>query len=269
MIFRLIQIYYKNIAIDFYFGIITNSAMKTIDYSYFIERYIAGEMDQTEKIWFEKELSADISLQKEVQLRKKADRILERQDIISLRNKLSSIEKVRTLKKAGSNKWMAPRYRYAAVITGLLVLGSLLFTNPRMNPDEVIDKYMVPYEYQENSRSAESTFLEAIDFFNNGDYGKALEGFESYLVNNPGSMKITFLSGVANMERKNYEKAETWFNSVIENKNNLYVEDASYYLAWCYIKTKKISKAEELLRAIVTSGGEKYRNSAKSALRKL
>ena len=70
--------------------------MKTIDYSYFIEKYIAGEMEQTEKIWFEKELEGNESLQKDLLLRRKADVILERHDIVSLRNKLVSIEKAKT-----------------------------------------------------------------------------------------------------------------------------------------------------------------------------
>ena len=38
--------------------------MKTIDFSYFIERYNAGEMSDAEKLWFEKELEGDKNLQK-------------------------------------------------------------------------------------------------------------------------------------------------------------------------------------------------------------
>jgi hypothetical protein len=69
--------------------------MKTFDFSEYIERYNAGEMSDSQKKWFEKELEGNIILQNEVSLRKRTDEILENQNIISLRNKLSGIERRR------------------------------------------------------------------------------------------------------------------------------------------------------------------------------
>ncbi|MBK8884836.1 MAG: hypothetical protein IPN67_21525 [Bacteroidales bacterium] len=66
--------------------------MKTIDFSHFIEKYIAGEMGEDEKQWFEKELEGNANLRAEVDLRKKTDLVLKNQNIITLRNKLSVIE---------------------------------------------------------------------------------------------------------------------------------------------------------------------------------
>ena len=45
--------------------------MKTIDFSHFIEKYIAGEMGEDERNWFEKELEGNDNLRNEVDLRKK------------------------------------------------------------------------------------------------------------------------------------------------------------------------------------------------------
>jgi len=67
--------------------------MKTIDFSYYIERFIAGEMSDTEKQWFLKELEANENLRHEVNLRKQTDEILKKKDVMTLRNKLSEIEK--------------------------------------------------------------------------------------------------------------------------------------------------------------------------------
>jgi hypothetical protein len=66
--------------------------MKTIDFSYFIERYNAGEMSESEKQWFLKELEGNEKLRNEVNLRKRTDEILKNQNVMSLRNKLSEIE---------------------------------------------------------------------------------------------------------------------------------------------------------------------------------
>lgn len=69
--------------------------MRTFNLSDFIERYNAGEMSDSQKVWFEKELDGNEKLQNEVNLRKRTDEILGNQNIISLRNKLSAIEKRR------------------------------------------------------------------------------------------------------------------------------------------------------------------------------
>ena len=59
--------------------------MKTIDFSHFIERYIAGEMGEDEREWFEKELEGNENLRTEVNLRKKTDQVLKNQNVISLK----------------------------------------------------------------------------------------------------------------------------------------------------------------------------------------
>src|ERR1035437_3840800 len=64
--------------------------MKTIDFSYFIERYNAGEMSEAEKQWFQKELEGNDKLRNEVHLRKRTDEILKNQNVISLRDRKST-----------------------------------------------------------------------------------------------------------------------------------------------------------------------------------
>lgn len=243
--------------------------MKTIDFSYFIERYHAGEMDQTEKNWFEKELQGNKSLQNEVLLRKKTDIFLERQDLISLRNKLASIEKARKEEMAQSGKLKTPRFRYAAVITGLVVIGSILFFsyNTR-SPEALYNDFYKIYNYPDNSRSAGNSFDEAINYFNNKEFAKALSGFQAYLKNNPGSSKIDFLSGVSNLELKNYPDAEISFNKVLKREVSLYTEDANWCLAMCFLATNDKVKAREQLLLIAKSESN-YQKSARKILRHL
>lgn len=243
--------------------------MKTIDYSYFIERYHAGEMDQTEKIWFEKELQGNKSLQNEVLLRKKTDIILERQDIISLRNKLASIEKTRKEEMAKSGKLKTPRFKYAAVVTGLVVIGSMFFFSfNTQSPARLYNDYYRTYNYPDNSRAAGTSFDEAINYFNNKEFGKALAGFQSYLKYNPGSSKIVFLSGVSYMELKNFPDAEVSFNNVLNKEVSLYTEDATWCLAMCYLATEEKTMARNHLQ-IIAKSDSKYKYSARKILRHL
>jgi tetratricopeptide (TPR) repeat protein len=243
--------------------------MKTIDFSYFIERYNTGEMDHTEITWFEKELEGNESLQKEVLLRKKTDVILERHDIIALRNKLASIEKSRKDELVKNGKLKAPRFRFAAVVTGLIVIGSLLFFSFQKQSSETIyKKYYQEYLYPSTSRSAGTSFDEAIDYFNRKEFDKALTGFQAYLKNNPGSSKNEFLSGVSYMELSNFPDAESSFNKVINKEVSMYTDNANWYLAMCYIATNNKAKAKDQLRKISNSESIN-KNNARKILRHL
>jgi tetratricopeptide (TPR) repeat protein len=243
--------------------------MKTIDYSYFIERYNAGEMNQTEKAWFEKELEGNDSLQNEVTLRKRTDIILERYDIIALRNKLASLEKLRNAEIERKRKLKTPRFRYAAILTSLIIIGSLLFFSfNNQSPETIYKKYYQSYDNPGTSRSVESSFNEAIDYFNKGEFAKALEGFQAYLAKNPGSAQFEFLSGVSNMETRNFPDAESSFNKVINREINLYTYDANWYLAMCYIATHNKTLAKTQFYKISESESI-YRNKARKILRHL
>lgn len=243
--------------------------MKTIDYSYFSERYNAGEMDHTETTWFEKELEGNESLQKDVLLRKKTDVILERHDIIALRNKLASIEKSRKDELVKNGKLKTPRFRFAAVVTGLVVIGSLLFFSFHKQSSETIyKKYYQEYLYPSTSRSAGTSFDEAIDYFNRKEFDKALTGFQAYLKNNPGSSKNEFLSGMSYMELSNFPDAESSFNKVINKEVSMYTDNANWYLAMCYIATDNKAKAKDQLRKISKSESIN-KNNARKILRHL
>jgi len=121
--------------------------MKTIDFSYFIERYNSGEMSEPEKTWFEKELESNKDLRDEVELRKKTDRILEKQSVIRLRNKLSGIEKEHAVVKTSTRPSKYVFMRYAAVFAALMLIGSLIVLNRRsLTVDEIFGKYYTTYE---------------------------------------------------------------------------------------------------------------------------
>jgi TolA-binding protein len=243
--------------------------MKTIDFSYFIESYNAGEMNETEKAWFKRELDGNKSLQNEVQLRNKTDKILLRQDIISLRHKLASIEKARNEKLFNGSKIKSPRFRYAAVFTGLIIISSLLFLSYRtQSPETIYEHYYQVYSNPGATRSLETTFNEAIDYFNKKDFRKALEGFQAYLKANPGSSKFEFLSGISYMEIRNFPDAKLSFNKIIKRGANLYTEDANWYLAMCYLATSEKDKAKEQLHKII-KGESIHKNKAKKILRHL
>jgi len=248
--------------------------MKTIDFSYFIERYNAGEMSEAEKQWFQKELEGNEKLRNEVSLRKRTDDILKNQNVISLRSKLSRIENQRKEVTQSSKDSKKTTYiRYAAVFAGLILIGSItLFSGMNLSSEKIMKHYYKVYEPPTNQRSAQSgadaDFTLALEFYNTHDYENAAILFNKVLDNKPNDMRTVLLKGVSNFEEKKYPDAKQSFGKVINDKNNLYIDQAQWYLALCYLNTDETEKAKQLFKIIGKEDGI-YKNDAKKIIRGL
>ena len=247
--------------------------MKTIDFSYFIERYNAGDMSDSEKQWFLKELDGNEKLRNEVNLRKRTDEVLESQNIISLRGKLSGIEKRREANIPVRNSKKPAYLNYAAVIAVLVLIGSItMFSGKTLSSDKIMNRYYKVYEPPTGQRSVQSgtnaDFTLALELYNTHDYEKAAILFNKVVESNPKDMQSTLLNGIANFENNKYPEAKRSFGNVINDNNNLYIDQAQWYLALCYVKTDEREKAIQQLEIIKKEGGI-YRNDAKKIIRKL
>ena len=247
--------------------------MKTIDFSYFIERYNAGEMSDSERQWFQKELEGNEKLRDEVNLRKNTDLVLKNQNLIALRNKLSAIEKKRESKVVVKNANRPVIINYAAVIVALVVIGSaILFKVKDPGSEEVLSRYYEAYDPPANQRSGlteeNEDFTLALEFYNTHDYENAAVFFNKVLTSNPKDMQSALLNGVSNFEDKKYPEAQQSFVRVIDDNNNLFIETAKWYLALCYIKTDEMDKAIKQLQMITKEGGI-YSKDAKKIVRNL
>jgi hypothetical protein len=246
--------------------------MEKISLSYSIERYIAGEMSDSEKEWFEAKVNEDENLRHEVNVRRKTDKILEDRNIRSLKNKLSAIEKRRNEKRYSLPPHIPAYLKYAAVFLGIIFLGSAsLFFGSRLNGSQVIDQYYKPYEPATGQRSGRciqnDDFMVALNLYNTHEYGKAAVLFSKVVESNPEDMQSELLNGLSNFEDKKYPEAKNSFVNVIDNKNNFFVETAKWYLALCYVKTNEREKAIMLFENIGNESGI-YRKDAKNIIRR-
>jgi tetratricopeptide (TPR) repeat protein len=242
--------------------------MKTSDFSYFIERYNAGEMNKEEIIWFRKELEGNEKLRDEVALRKKTDMVLKNHNVIKLRNKLSEIEKQRVVAVPVKNRRKYLPLKYAAMVAGLVLAGSIYVYNTRnLSTQEILERYYTSYEVTSASRSQQtivnSDYSTALEYYNIHDFRNAALYFSKVLESDPKFMESTMLNGVSNFEEKKYPEAEQSFSKVINNNDNLYLEDAQWYLALCYLNTNEKEKAENQLAMIKRSESIYSRNAAK------
>lgn len=247
--------------------------MKTKDFSYFIERYISFEMTGSERQWFIKEMEDNPDLKLEVDLRKKSDEILKRQSVMSLRIKLSELENNRREKEKAAVIKRLSLLKYVAVFAGIVIITSLiLFTGKTLTSEEIVNQFYQAYEAPSVQRSSStdtnSEYILGLKYYNAQDYRSAASQFAKVLEKNPNDMQIHLLSGVSKMEDKKYNDAKRSFTTVIDDKDNLFIESAKWYLALCYLKTEENTKATELLVSIKDEGGL-YRREAKKILRKI
>jgi len=248
--------------------------MKTIDFSYFIERYNADEMNAEEKSWFEKELEGNEKLRREVELRKKTEAILKDRDILALRSKLNSIEKKRMEQTPARRSQAGSRnLKYAAAAGVFVVFGTIaLLRNGNMSNSEIFDKYYRSYEVTAPSRSAASginqDFLLGVEYYRVHDYKSAALYFSKVVEQDSKNMESTLLYGVSSFEVNNYPEAEKSFVKVIDDNDNLFIEEARWYLALCYIKSDDKDSAVKQLSEIRDSKSI-YRKEAAKILRKI
>ena len=247
--------------------------MKTIDFSYFIERYIAGEMNDAEQNWFLREIEGNTRLREEVELRKKTDKVLKIHDIIQLRNKLSEIEKNREHRVPSKASGRRLPIGIAAAVAGLIILGSIAFFGSRhLTSDELISQYYKPYDGISVSRSlqtdASTNYSTGIDYYNIHDYKNAALYFSKVLASDPDDMESTMFYGTSSFEEKNYPEAKKSFSKVIDNNNNLFIEDAEWYLALCYLKSNEMKKAVDEL-TIIKNSRSIYSSNAGKILKRM
>ena len=248
--------------------------MKTIDFSYFIERYNAGEMNTEEKKWFEKELEGNEKLRREVELRKKTEAILKDSDIMALRNKLNSIEKKRVEQPPVRRSSAVSRnIKYVAAAGVFVVFGAIaLLRSDNVSNSEIFEKFYRSYEVTAPSRSAASginqDFLLGVEYYKVHDYKSAALYFSKVVEQDSKNMESTLLYGVSNFEISNYPEAEESFVKVIDDNDNLFIEEARWYLALCYIRSDENDRAVKQLTEIKNSRSI-YRKEAAKILRKI
>jgi TolA-binding protein len=253
--------------------------MKTIDFNYFIERYLDNEMEPAEKNWFEKEIEGNDSLRKELELRRRTDSVLRNSDIMGLRAQINAIEK----EKNRENDWTAARrrmLRYAALATIVLITGtSIWLPNRKMSNDSIFDKYyqFTPTATNEVTRSSVDQFnpvyQAALNNFENGQFDQAINYFLSFTSdmqsnNEDVQMGVEMMLGHSYAGVKKYNEAGLSYKKVIDQNDNLYIEDANWLLGLCYIKTDNNDQARSQMKVIAESES-RYRKDAASVLRKM
>lgn len=248
-----------------------------INYSEFIDRYLDKDLSGPELNWFKKELDSNSELQAELKLQKELNEALGQDDILDLREKLNAIHEMvdpepkrKRIKRTLAGNWAGIAAASAVI---LVAFGFLLstFINPKQTAEELFDQYYEPYVVPTNYRSStgiDNVFHKALIEFGNHDYQKAIDLFRQVLTEDESRMDATLLTGISNIEIENWNAANHSLQKVIDHNDNLFIEQAEWYLALCYLQTGELEKAGARFGKMITENSL-YKEEALDILNKL
>jgi len=246
--------------------------MSIINMNDAIERYLSGMMTKEEELWLNAEVKGNPELGSELELRRRTNKILLDMSVIELRGKLEAIEMRRRVANP-VHRTAVRAAKAAAVVAGAAIISSsIYFPNRNISPEKLYSHYYKGYEAVSYTRSARAEtnalFVSAMEAIRSKNYDQAVNYLDQIVNTDQANIEAVFMLGVANMENRNYPKAEALFERVLNHNDNLFIEDANWYLGLCYMVNEEKEKAIRQFEYIAGTKS-KFSKEAKRLVRKL
>jgi len=242
-----------------------------------LESYIHSELSSEELASFEAELTSNQKLMDEIELIKNIDLALSETDVMQLRNNLQNIAGEiaanKQTERSFSGKLKAKRIVLSTVAASLiLLLGITGIMSRQSSQDDIYQKFYNRYEATGIVRSANltanKTLSEALQKFEDQDYNAALDLFSEVISRDQNNMVGHFYTGVSLQETGKYQNAIKEYETVIIDKDNLFTEQAEWYIGLCYLQTNENKKAYQQFKKIAKNEGF-YQKKALTILSKI
>lgn len=242
-----------------------------------IEDYIYDRLSEMELASFESELADNKELVAEIELVENIDKALQENDIMQLRAKLGNIANDNINEKQAERS-IAFKFRHRRIALSvvaaslILLLGITGLLSKYTSEGNVYQKFYAKYETTGISRSsnteADKTLSIALQKFNNQEYETALNLLQEVISKDNDNSVGHFYSGVTLQELGRYHRAIEEYQAVVINKDNLFVEQAEWYIGLCYLQTSESEKAIKQFNRIANGKGF-YQPKAVAILNKL
>ncbi len=223
-----------------------------------IEKYIDGELTGKELFNFKDLLSTDNDIKRDYNLSMEINNSIIEDDVMALRETMDYMYAEESEVKRIPPVFTKRRFYYAAASAALLIAtGGLVqrLARPDLDNNAVFEKYYAPYDvtvtYRSGNTEVDRLWLNALECYEEKDFEHALILFEEVLVTRENDLAVSLYSGISYIEEEKYQKATKSFNNIISHNDNLFIEQAKWYLAMCYLKTENTVKAKNVLNEII------------------
>ncbi|HNW50309.1 MAG TPA: hypothetical protein PKH79_04450 [Prolixibacteraceae bacterium] len=242
-----------------------------------IDNYLMDYLDKKNRSEFEAQLEEDLKLKEETVLQNEINQSILETDIINLRNSLSEIaeehkesNKVRKLIPEGIQRKPLRYIGVAASAAAIVTVGAFTLTQQKVSSEQLFQQAYLPYDAASlfRSYSPSSPLLKGVDFYNEKKFDDAIAQFDIVLNENGSDPMCNFYTGLCHMEKNDYNDAIHSFQKVILDNDNLFTEQAEWYMALSLLKTNEMNRAYVVLNRIVDNKGY-YKKKAKELLSRL
>jgi len=226
-----------------------------------IEKYLDRELKAEDIRNIEDQMKNDPDFAKEVQLNKELSQAIMEKDVMNLRRSMQSIhEKHNNRRKlAGKVIKLFEEKTYAttsiaAAIVLALVVGALMIFGVQNQPAEnLFASYYQPDEavmiVRSGSNPEDIDLKEALLAYHEKNYDNAI----ALLDKQNNNILAKYYLGLSYLETDKINNAITTFKAIIDHNNNLFVEQAEWYLALCYVKNDQEAEAKIWFEKIADS----------------
>jgi tetratricopeptide (TPR) repeat protein len=248
---------------------------KMSKYDEFIQPFLDGELSREELDWFNKELQSNAVLAEDIKLYREVDNAVREQDVMDLRDQLDVIHNSigDPTREPDQHSRIRKFLSYGAIasLAILISFGIMLkVQHKKLTNEQIYQRHYEPYEVTMVYRSGQTQSLInlAQTKYDARDYFGAIEIYEQILGMEPGNMESNLYSGISYLETEQYSKAENRFGTIIDHKDNLYIEQAEWYLGFCYLQTGKNLEARAHFKEI-SKGEGSFSKKARKIMRSI
>lgn len=242
--------------------------------AYSIEEYIDGTLSGMELDEFNAELVQNPELLREVEFRSEVNKVLRDYSFFEIRKLLKkqlnkgfvNYSSVINIKRKAFRTW----HLVAASFALLLTVGGLwyIFSLNTSSTERFVNMYYNPSHLTLQVRSGEidpdEGNLEAFNFYQENNFKCALE----YLDTLENKITARFYSGIWYMEYEMFDLAIDAFEYIVRDNDNLFVEQAEWYLGFVYLMNNRKKDALKQFTKISVSESF-YKNQASEILKYL
>jgi len=223
-----------------------------------IEDFLLNKMSQKEQSAFEKEISLDADLSKEVDIQRELMLAVETAE---MKNRLETMH-AKTTQKRFYSQW----YLVAASVAVLLVVGIWTLNRPgkveRLFATNVtVDPGLpVPMSATDNY-----VFYDAMVDYKTGKYEVAIGKWQPLLNEKPENDTLIYFVGVSHFNAEKYKESVPYFKDILKHQTSSFYGKAEWYLALNYLKLNDIDR----LKALASTTQSNYADRIKQLIQKL
>ncbi len=239
-----------------------------------IDRYLNEDLNVEEFALFEEELSTNPALAAEVAFYQEVDVALEEKAIMQLRSALEEIGENTRKENQRAIRMPLSKLAISTVAASLIILLGIggLLTQQTTSEKNLYTKYYQPYQgagtIRSDNTTLDQTLTVALQKFNAQEYESALGLFQTVIANDTDNPVGHFYAGVSYQETGRFIEAIEEYSVVVKNRDNLFVEQAEWYIGLCYLQTQDRKRAYRQMELIAKSDSY-YKPKAEAILRKI